>query len=568
MKFYSAILASYLGSREQRRNLKVLGVMLLVFVFLLLTFTVTFHYLMALEGQSHSWPTAIYWVLVVMSTLGFGDITFQSDLGRMFSVVVLLSGTLFLLVLLPFTVIQFFFIPLMEAHKAARAPTSLPESMRGHVLLTNLGAIEETLIRMLDQSHIEYAVLVEKLSDALSLHDRGYRVMLGPLDDYETYRAARAEQAALVATTLSDMRNTNVAFTVRELSGNVIVVATAASVASVDILEMAGSTRVLQMGESLGRALARRVLGRDAKSHEIGRFDELIIAEASVAGTPLIGRTLRDISLRSHANVNVVGVWERGRFHTAGPETVIHENSVLVLAGTQEQLEQFDVLFCIYKDSSAPVLILGAGRVGRGVAAALAEEGTEYRIVERQPERNRDPSRYVIGDAAELEVLKTAGIHDCSSVVVTTHDDDMNVFLTLYCRKLRPNVQIIARSNLERNVSTLHRAGADFVLSYAALGATGLFNLLKRSDVLLVAEGLHVFRMQTPESLHGSTLAESGIRRKTGCNVIAIFHAGVMDSNPAPDRMLPHDSELLLIGDAESERRFHDEFRQPSSFRR
>ncbi len=46
-----------------------------------------------------------------MSTLGFGDITFHSDLGRLFSIVVLFSGIVFLLVMLPFTFIQFFTPP-------------------------------------------------------------------------------------------------------------------------------------------------------------------------------------------------------------------------------------------------------------------------------------------------------------------------------------------------------------------------------------------------------------------------------------------------------------------------
>ena len=42
------------------------------------------------EGQAHSWLTGLYWTLTVMSTLGFGDITFHSDLGRAFSIVVLM----------------------------------------------------------------------------------------------------------------------------------------------------------------------------------------------------------------------------------------------------------------------------------------------------------------------------------------------------------------------------------------------------------------------------------------------------------------------------------------------
>jgi hypothetical protein len=59
--------------------------------------------LMLYEGRQYSWVTGFYWTLTTMSTLGFGDITFHSDAGRLFSVVVLLSGIVFLLVMLPFT---------------------------------------------------------------------------------------------------------------------------------------------------------------------------------------------------------------------------------------------------------------------------------------------------------------------------------------------------------------------------------------------------------------------------------------------------------------------------------
>lgn len=43
--------------------------------------------------------------------LGFGDITFTSDLGRLFSIIVMLSGVVFLLIVFPFTFIQFFYAP-------------------------------------------------------------------------------------------------------------------------------------------------------------------------------------------------------------------------------------------------------------------------------------------------------------------------------------------------------------------------------------------------------------------------------------------------------------------------
>jgi Trk K+ transport system NAD-binding subunit len=296
--------------------------------------------------------------------------------------------------------------------------------------------------------------------------------------------------------------------------------------------------------------------GRDAKTHAIGESNGLVIAEASAGGTPLVGRTLRDIRLRDHVNLNVVGVWERGRFHFAGPDTRISQNTILVLAGTRSQLDEYDSLFCIYRASEEPVIILGGGRVGRATARALAEQGIDYRIVEKAPECVEDKERLVAGDASDIEVLRRAGLMKSPAVVVTTHDDDMNVYLTLYCRRIRPDIQIISRATLERNVNTLHRAGADFVLSYASMGANAIFNLLKRTGILLLAEGLDVVTVDVPPALAGKSLAQAGVRKKTQCNIIAVDGPGGMRVNPDPHAALPSGAKLVLIGSPECQEQF------------
>jgi Trk K+ transport system NAD-binding subunit len=546
----------FLPGPQGRRNLQVLARLLAVFVVLVIIFSVAFHYLMELEGRRYSWTTGVYWTMVVMSSLGFGDITFESDIGRAFSVLVLVSGSIFMLVLLPFMLIHFFYVPWMESQSAARAPREIPATTRDHVVLTGLGPIESVLIKMMQRYQRGYVLIVPDLNEALQLFDRGYRVMLGDLDDPETYRRARVDQAALVATTRSDTANTNVSFTVQEISETVPVVATVSSPAAVDILQLAGCDHVLQLGEMLGQALARRILGQDARCHVIGEFGDLLIAEAAPAGTPLVGLSLREARLRDRANINVVGVWQRGHFEIAGPETRIHATSTLVLAGSREQLDTYNAMFGMYRETVAPVIIVGGGRVGRAVGRALEAEGIACYIVERQPERIRDPERYIQGDAAELEVLNRAGIMEAGSVVITTHDDDINIFLTIYCRRLRPDAQILARATLERNVSTLHRAGADFVLSYATTGATIIFNLLRQTDILLLAEGLSAFRLPVPASMVGKSIAACSIRRDTGCNVIAVVRNGAFEVNPDPSVPLPRDAQLVIIGDVEAESRF------------
>ncbi len=96
-------------------------------------------------------------------------------------------------------------------------------------------------------------LLVGDLPEALRLHDLGVRVLFGEVDRPETYGLARAEQAAMVVATGNDFVNTNIAFTVRELSERVPIVTTANSADSVDILQLAGSTHVLQLAEMMGQ---------------------------------------------------------------------------------------------------------------------------------------------------------------------------------------------------------------------------------------------------------------------------------------------------------------------------
>jgi voltage-gated potassium channel len=555
MKFFASELAYFLRTAPTRRNIRLLLRFFGFLIGIVALYTVLFHVLMEWEGQRHSWITGFYWTMVMMSTLGLGDITFTSDIGRFFSVVVLFSGVVFLLMLMPFTFIEFFYGPWMRAQAEARAPRRLPADTKGHLILTAYDPVTIALIQRLKRYGYDYVLLVGDKQEALRLYDIGVKVMYGEVDRPETYERAQVGSAAMVAASGSDTTNTNVAFTVRELCRDVPVITTANSVDSVDILELAGASKVIQLPEMMGQALARRITGVDARAHIIGHLQEIRIAEATAAGTPLVGKTLAESRLRQTAGVTVVGMWKRGAFELASASTVIDADSVMVLAGSEEQLHAYDELFCIYHVSAEPVIIIGAGRVGRATARALAEREVDYRIIETKPERIRD-DKYILGSAADRGTLERAGLSNTPAIVITTHDDDTNVYLTLYCRKLRPDVQLISRATMERNVSTLHRAGADFVLSYASMGATAMFNVLRRTDILVIAEGLHVAEVEVPAALVGKTLAEAAIPQSTQCNVVALRTGEKLDMNPPPNTKLPAGADLILISTSEGEQKF------------
>lgn len=562
MKFYSSILSSMVAGRSTRQNVRMFIRFMSFLTAMVIVYSVIFHFLMALEGKEYSWITGVYWTLTVMSTLGFGDITFTHDIGRIFSIIVLLSGVVFMLVLLPFAFIKFVFAPWMEAEARRRTPRELSPNTRDHVIMTAYDDVTAALIERLITYERDYVVILEDPEQAGLLSDLGVRVAVGNIDDPQTFRKMRVNSAALVVATNSDEMNTNIAFTVRELNETVPIVTTADSANSVDILTMAGSTKVVEVADLLGRSFANWAMCGYFQSNIIGRFDELVIAETPVINTPLVGQTVAQSNLRQRTGVTIVGMWERGMAVVPTPDTEITKNTVLLIAGTESQISTYDEIFSLYqmfRHAGDPVIIIGGGRVGGAIAKRFQERAVPYIVVEKAQRKSSDPNT-VLGDAADLDTLKKAWIEKAPTVLVTTHDDATNIYLTKYCRSLRPDLQIISRANQDRNVSTLHRAGADFVMSYPVLGVDAIFSFFMNQDAIMLVEGITLFRVTAPRSLAGVTLARSGIRQDTGCSVVALRFDGKLVINPDPFELIKQGSEMILIGTYENERKFFKVF--------
>lgn len=559
MKYFPSVLTTFSTNANTKRNILLFTKFILLLSAIVTAFSIAFHFLMAFEGQRHSWITGLYWTLTVMTTLGFGDITFHSDLGRLFSILVLMSGVVFMLILLPFTIIKFLWTPWIEAEKRNRTPRRLPPGTRNHVIITNYGSVTAALIQKLKDHMIDYAVLTSDYKSADALYEKGIRVAVGELDDPETYRKLCADKASLVVACNSDEINTNISFTVRELSDTVRIVTTADSIHSVDILELAGSNRVLQIHEELGRSLANWTLGGTCRANIISRFGDLLIAEFPAVRTPLVDKRLFESRLREDFGVSVVGIWERGVFKFPEFSTVINNTSVLVLAGSSQSLAAFDEVYSFYhlcRVAGDPVIVIGGGRVGRTIISVFQEREIPFFIVDKEPQGIEEIENQIIGDAADIKTLHRALIDKAPAALITTHDDDVNIYLTKYLRSLRPNMQILSRATRDRNISTLHRAGADFVMSYSSLGANSIFNYLRNEQTAMPTEGLNIFRLPVAHSLVGKKLAESKIRNLTGCSVAAIDVGGVLSVNPDPNLLIPAEAELIMIGTHEGEKAF------------
>jgi voltage-gated potassium channel len=566
MKYIVSQFAYFIADKQARRDLGALRTYVFVVLGVIVLYSALFRFIMVMaEGQEHSWLTGFYWTMTVMSTLGFGDITFHTDIGRLFSIVVLMSGIVLLLIMLPFAFIRHFYAPWLEARLRNQAPRACRESLTDHVIICRNDSITPGLIRRLSFNHIPYVVLEPDPVVAAQMMSSDIEVVTGEIDHRQTYENLRVNQARLVFANAQDTTNTNITLTIRSISSTVPILALAEEEASLDIFELSGATHTLPLKTRLGEQLASRVSVGIGTAHVVGKFKDLEIVEFLVHHTPLSGMTLQETRLREQTGVNVVAIWQQGRLAPVRPDLLLESTMVPVAIGTTDQVKRLNSLLGTHKKpSKTPVMVIGMGKVGSSAAEALKNLGIPVHVLEideqLRPELEGRFDRVIFGDAAVLRVLEKAGINDVSAVALTTNDDAVNIHLSVYCRRLRPDLNIVSRVTRERNVEAIYRAGADFVQSYASLGREFVTALLLGREPIMVGEGANFFSVEVPNRLFGSTLAESKIGAETGLIVIAIEAGPKTLTNPMPSTVLEKQSKLMMLGTNEQRDRFEKEF--------
>jgi Trk K+ transport system NAD-binding subunit len=198
--------------------------------------------------------------------------------------------------------------------------------------------------------------------------------------------------------------------------------------------------------------------------------------------------------------------------------------------------------------------------VGQAAAAALKRKGVPVHVVDRTEAALTplagDVDAVFVGNVADRRLLERAGILEARSVVLTTNDDAMNIYLALYCRRLNPALRIVSRITHERNVEAIHRAGADFVLSYTTLGIEAVMSLLHGYPPMLLGEGVELFTVPVPPSLAGRSLGDSGIGSKTGLSVVALQQGDEVMTSLTAETPLRPEADLLMLGSHEQRAAF------------
>lgn len=467
-----------------------------------------------LEGQPRTIIRSIEWASETLTNTGYGaDAHWDHPLMNLFVMFCQWLGIFIIFLIFPTYVLPFF-----EERFEARLDRSLPQ-MDGRILFHRYGPSVDFLIDELTRAGTPCVILEGDESQARSLRDRGFQVVVGNLDE-DTTLLDGVERAKALVTAADDHLDVSFIMMSRERGYSGLICALAQNPLHREAMHKIGASVVYTPEHVLGAALASRasasvglwVEGQQLLGEYVGLTEFRVHATS-----PLAGQRLGDLCMREQYGVTVIGQWVGGRFELAtGPDMRIGAGVILVAVGAHDNLAKVDSLTVpIHK--TGPILIAGHGAVGKKVARMLRDAGVATVVVDIEPADGVD----IVGNVLDRRVLELAEVRQASAVVLALSNDGAGVLAAAVVRDFAPDVRLIARVNRAASVARLYQAGADFVLSMGQVAGQILaFHLLGENAISL--EPRFKFARVAPGTLVGAHPWRTAVRERTGAGVVAV----------------------------------------------
>lgn len=511
-------------------------------------YSLVFMALMSFEGQSQNVniSTAIYWVIVTMTTLGFGDIVFKTAIGYFFTIIVALSGISILwAVIMPLMI-----TPRLE-HLVRADLSSAPKDISGHIIISGFNPVVETLAERFTLLKIPFLIIERSENTARTIY-RNYPVLRGDPSEEEVLQRANISSARLFIANEKEEMNAEVILTLREIS-DIEIIALVDDLTRSRFLKYAGASRIISPKTLLGTFIAQITSPplKNVFPGAIPLFGDLLLIELPIyPGAELIGEKLEERVIME-TGAGIVGIWQRGVFHPSpGSDYVVRSNSVLMAVGNIDQLSKVRDL-TIGTRKEGPQIILGYGDVGRRVASVQAVCGIKPLIVDRRDLEDIG-FQQITGDATREGILLQAGIKEAVSVLIMLNQDSDAIYATLLAKNLNPHAFVVVRANHLKSAEKIYRAGADYVASVPIVASHMLAKIIQGDeeelDLLYEDLELKIFHVGKRSGLTGKILAELDLPHRFGCRVVALDRMGQAMAVPDPNTIVQEDDILALIG--------------------
>ncbi|MBF0212354.1 MAG: NAD-binding protein [Magnetococcales bacterium] len=452
---------------------------------------------------------AVYWSIITITTVGYGDISPVTDVGRVVAAVGVLVG-MSITVLMTSLVVSVFtdrLFNLKEFHMERQI-----ERLRNHFIVCGLDALGLVACQSLHNEKKPFVAIDLDQTRVDRAIREGWIAIQGDVTLQETWeRVGLARASGVIIAILNEATNVYIILLVREINAKCFVVACGGQQSSEQRLQRVGADRVVLPFQNAGQQMAQTALRPGAlqffrlaldQTHSAFEMEEISIR----AGSVFDGVTLRDSDLRHGFNAIVVGIISEGQGMTYNPQAshILRSGDVIICLGHKDDLE----------------------RLKR--ASAMKAAGN--------PLEDQEVAEFLIRHGSPLNgsTLQEAQLRErFNRMVVAVAVGGQEV---LFMPK--PSLRFAAGDVL---VCLGHREQLDAMS--AAMGGQA------HPARPLVELTMEPVRIPHGSHMQGVLLGSSGIRVDFSCNVLAVQRPGEnLLFNPAPDYRFAANDLLVCLG--------------------
>jgi voltage-gated potassium channel len=294
---------------------------------------------------------AFYMTIITVMTVGYSEVRELSAAGRLYTVLVILSGFGFFVYVASASV-QFVVEGQIRKVLGRRRLDRKIRRLSGHYIVCGYGRIGRVLCNKLRARPMDI-VVIEKSPELVDVmeEDRVLHYSGDAADETLLLRSGIQRAEGLVAALATDTDNVFLVLTARQLNPKLTIIARAGSEGAKAKLRAAGADRVESPYAMGAASMAQRILRPTvtnfldlafADQRRDIQMEEIPVTTDSV----LDGVKLMDSGIRQNYNLIIIAVkWADGEMHfNPSPETTINAGETVIAVGEADNLQKLEAI--------------------------------------------------------------------------------------------------------------------------------------------------------------------------------------------------------------------------------